>query len=488
MVSKRLRYGLLLTVSVLLLTGTLALVPAPVLTVSASSAPNAADMARLKKGYRFSRDRWIYVHLEGTPADVGYQHGYLLAAEIKGALDAMKVRTLHDTKRDWNFYRSTSEKVLWPHIEVEYRQELQGIADGMKQHGFDVDLWDIVTLNSTEEVPDYYVPWLDEKEKTANAPSLHSPGNCSALVATGSYTKDHKIVIAHNNWTGVYQGARWNIIFDIVPQNGYRMLMDGYPGVITSNDDFGVNASGIMITETTITQFHGYDPNGIPEFVRSRKAMQYASSIDDYVKIMVEGNNGGYANDWLIADNKTNEIAQLELGLKHWKVWRTKDGYYAGSNWARDPEVIRDDTTFNPDDKSSSPNARRMRWEQLVEQNKGKIDVAMAQKFLADHFDTFQNKEEANERTLCGHVEASPRGIPEWDWGPYYPGGAVQGKAMDSTMAKAMSFTARRGHPCGTDFLADDFLKKHQEYEWERSVMPDMQAGPWTLFKIGDRR
>jgi hypothetical protein len=317
---------------------------------------------------------------------------------------------------------------------------------------------------------------------------LHSPGNCSALVATGSYTKDHKIVIAHNNWTGVYQGARWNIIFDIIPQKGYRILMDGYPGVITSNDDFGVNASGIAITETTITQFHGYDPNGIPEFVRSRKAMQYASSIDDYVKIMVEGNNGGYANDWLIADNKTNEIAQLELGLKHWKVWRTKDGYYAGSNWARDPEVIRDDTTFNPDDKSSSPNARRVRWEQLVEQNKGKIDVAMAEQFLADHFDTFQNKEEANERTLCGHVETSPRGIPEWDWGPYYPGGSVQGKAMDSTLAKSMSFYARRGHPCGTDFLADDFLKKHPEYEWERSVMPDMKAGPWSLFKAGERR
>ena len=63
-----------------------------------------------------------------------------------------------------------------------------------------------MTLNSDEEVPDYYVPWLDEKETPANAPSVHSPGNCSAFVATGSYTKDHKIVIAHNNWTGLYPG------------------------------------------------------------------------------------------------------------------------------------------------------------------------------------------------------------------------------------------------------------------------------------------
>ena len=50
--------------------------------------------------------------------------------------------------------------------------------------------------------------------------------------------------------------------------------------------------------------------------MRSRKALQYANSIDDYVRIIKEANNGGYANDWLIGDRKTGEIAYLELGLK----------------------------------------------------------------------------------------------------------------------------------------------------------------------------
>ena len=54
-----------------------------------------------------------------------------------------------------------------------------------------------------------------------------------------------------------------------------------------------------MVTETTISQFVGWDPNGRPEFVRSRQALQYAQTIDDYVRIMMDGNNGGYANDWL---------------------------------------------------------------------------------------------------------------------------------------------------------------------------------------------
>ena len=92
--------------------------------------------------------------------------------------------------------------------------------------------------------------------------------------------------------------------------------MDGYPGVIASDDDFGINSAGMMITETTITGFSLFDPNGIPEFVRARKAMQYANSIDDYVRIMLDGNNGGYANDWLLADNKTRRNRALRAGAE----------------------------------------------------------------------------------------------------------------------------------------------------------------------------
>src|SRR5438874_8524835 len=139
-----------------------------------------------------------------------------------------------------------------------------------------------------------------------------------------------------------------------------------------------------MITEPTISGFSGFDPAGVPEFVRARKAMQYSESIDDYARIMKEGNNGGYANNWLIADRKTNEIASLELGLKNVILKRTKDGYFVGSNFPADPKLAKEETDFDVNDKSLSQNARHARWLQLMEQNKGKIDVAAGQRFLAD--------------------------------------------------------------------------------------------------------
>jgi hypothetical protein len=440
---------------------------------------------RLHGAYRFEKGGWLYIHLQGAPSDVGYQHGYLLAPEIWDAFQAVKLGSTHSTKRDWDFFRTAAREMLWPKIDAEYQEELSGIAEGLRARGVAMDIDDVVALNAFEELPDYYVPWYNAQHKVAYAPRLVSPGNCTAFVATGSYTKNHDIVIAHNNWTSILDGERWRVIFDLVPAHGYRIFMDGFPGVITSDDDFGVNSAGLMVTETTITQFSGWDPNGKPEFERSRKALQYASSIDDYVRIMLDGNNGGYANDWLLGDRKTGEIAQFELGLKAHRLWRTKDGYFVGSNFARDPEVIAKDTTFDPNDPETSPNARRTRWEELMRENKGKIDVALAQKFMADHYDAYARKAGADERTLCGHVETSPRGVKVWGWGPYYPGGTVQAKATNSQMAQALSFVARAGHPCGQSFWAKPFLKAHPQYSWQAPLLRDMIAGPWTTFHAG---
>lgn len=474
---------------VLLVCAALLLVTSPISSTAVAESQSQVDR-HLQKAYRFEQNGWVYVHLEGSPSDIGFQHGYLLAPEIADALKVKQVGDTHSTQRDWEFFRKTAREMLWPKTDTEYQQEMQGIADGLKARGVNIDLWDVVALNGMEEIPEYYVPWLNKQEKAKNAPEIKSPGNCSAFVATGSWTKDGQIVIAHNNWTSYAPGARWTVIFDIVPEKGHRMLMDGYPGVIVSDDDFGINSDGIMVTETTITQFFGFDPNGKPEFARARKALQYSSSIDDYVRIMLDGNNGGYANDWLLGDRKTGEVARFELGLKHHKVWRTKDGYFEGSNFASDPDLIRDETEgFDYNDLSTSPNARRVRWQQLMQENKGKIDVVLAQKFLGDHFDTYQKREEANERTLCGHVDVSPRGIPQWGWGPNHPGGSVQGKATDSKMAAAMTLTAHTGHPCGERFQSASFMQKHgDKFSWMKEILKDMPSDPWTTFKSGQKK
>jgi len=454
-------------------------------TVGASEKPAASD-DRLVGSYRFEQGGWTYVHLAGTPDQIGFQHGFLLAPEIEDALAAVKLEETHDTKRDWDFFRKAAHDMLWPHIDAEYQQELSGIVEGAQARHVNIDIDDLVAMNAFMELPGYYVPWFNEKNKVANAPHLTSPESCSAFVATGSWTKDHQIVIAHSNWTNYMYGERWRVILDIAPQHGYRMIMDGYPGVIISDDDFGVNSGGLMVTETTMSGFKGWDPDGKPEFIRARKALQYASSIDDYVKIMIEGNNGGYANDWLLGDRKTGEIAQFENGLHANRVWKSKDGVFVGSNFVSDPEIRKMDTTWNNDDLKASPNARHIRLDEMMKESKGKIDIDLAEKVLADHYDTYLKKEGPTGRTLCGHIDLDPAGVKAWQNAPFDTWGAVQGQAMDSHMAEQMSFVVRAGHPCGGNFNAAEYLKAHPEYSWEKPALRDMNAGPWTTFHAGE--
>ena len=441
---------------------------------------------RLRNSFRRpERNGWVYVHLEGSPAEIGFQHGYLLAPEIEDMIRVEQLTLTHDSGKKWAFYRDAAGTVFLPHVEQQYRDELQGMVDGLRARGASVDLVDVVALNAWMELSPYYTNWYDKQHRNstdlARRRPLPVPEHCSAFVATGAYTKDGRPVIAHNNWTDYIDGARWNIIFDVVPSAGHRFLMDGAPGFIDSGDDFGMNDSGLVITETTIGHFAGFDPAGIPEFVRARKAMQYATNIDEFAAIMKEGNNGGYANNWLVADMRAGEVASLELGLKHVTLLRTKDGYFVGSNFPANAELIRDETDFPVNDMSISENARHIRWEQLMAENKGKIDVAAAQRFLADHYDTYAKVTGPSERTLCGHIDLSPRGSKPWQ-PAYGPAGAVQNKAADAAMTGSMSFTAAMGHSCGIGFRAAEHMKEHPQFAWEKALLRDLPSEPWTTF------
>lgn len=440
------------------------------------------DDPRLLKASRVDKAGWIYVHLEGSPREIGYQHGYLLAHEIDDALGMMSYFLKNHSGKDWNFYRNAVKKMFWPKIDKEYQEEIAGIVEGLKAKGKKYDVYDIVVLNGNIELAQYYVPYLAEKIKPGSGENK-APGNCSGFVATGSYTADGKIVIGHNNWCDYIIGERWNIIADIVPAKGNRIFMDMFPGYIHSGDDFVVTGAGILITETTITQFKGFDEKGIPEFVRARKAAQYANSIDDFVRIMTKGNNGGYANDWLVGDTKTNEIARLELGLKNYRVWRTHDGIYVGSNFASDEKLIKEETTFDPADTTTSPNARRKRWENLTEQYKGRIDASTGKTIEGDTYSELVKAKDASRCVIAGRVDTDPRGCPEWDWPPFYPGGTVQGKITTADLARDLKFWAHMGNPSGEDFIAAPFFAQHPEFRWQARYLHDMKAYPWTLFE-----
>src|SRR5438445_13119590 len=95
-----------------------------------TNAPVKTD--RLAKASRENKNGWVYVHLEGSPSDIGYQHGYLLAPEIDTTLRMFQYFLPRDTMhKDWAFYRQAARNFLWDKLDREYKDEINGIVAGL---------------------------------------------------------------------------------------------------------------------------------------------------------------------------------------------------------------------------------------------------------------------------------------------------------------------------------------------------------------------
>lgn len=447
----------------------------------AASSLTQEQQSWLAKADMHQKAGWIYLHIEGFPEERGFQHGYLLAKEIKESLDILKRKWEYQSAMSWSWYVRKVRDILTPKVDSEDLAEIKGIVDGAKAAGVQTTTDEIVALNGYMEMMDYWWPQVKDSMKV-NSPTPERE-SCSSFIATGSMTADGKIVLGHNTMGG-YEEPLCNIIIDIAPDKGHHIFMQSFPGFIHSGTDFFVTDAGLVGSETTIGSFFGFDPNATPEFSRMRHATQYADNIDQWCSMMKEGNNGGYANAWLLGDIKTNEIARLELGLKYVGYEKKRDGYFIGSNVAENMKVLRFETKEDETDIMHSSVARRVRWKQLMKEYAGKIDIDLGKKFEADHYDTYLNKENPDGRTLCGHCDLEPN--PATD-DPFSPWGTLDGKVVDAKMAKEMSFYARWGAACGTAFSAERFLTEHPQYDWMTGMIKDRPSEPWVEFTAQEK-
>jgi len=388
--------------------------------------------------FRYTDKGWIFIHIEGKPYQRGYQYGYLLAEEITAYMRKLAYGADHNVPNTgWEQLRQLTNALMLRKYDDEYLEEMKGMADGAVKAGalFEnrpIDLLDIVTLNSAVDIGQLArgLPrtphalsgksFLSAEDELNVPPREHK---CSSFLANGPATKDGGIVFGQLfMWAG-YTGVHWNIICDVAPDKGHRLVYETFPGGIHSGSDFYINAAGIMIGETTVSQTP-FDMDGTPQSNRIRKAAQYASGIDDVVRILSYKNNGLYTNDWLIGDAKTNEIAIFLLGTKKSKLWRSRSADFPGGtrgflwsdNNTKDDEVRKEYIAGDnnaPADVIFSPWNRDLAFVEFFKKYNGRIDASVGVDFLA----------------------SSPTNRPH----------ACDGKLTTTEMAKQMVFMAHFG-------------------------------------------
>ena len=208
--------------------------------------------AWLSKANRHEKNGWIYLHIEGKPEERGFQHGYLLAKEIKEALRQMNEVWHYQTAMDWQWLVDRSAKMFNSKIDNENMAEMEGIVEGMKSAGVTTTRDEIVAYNASTEFMGYWWPMVKDSV-SPNSPDPKKE-SCSSFIATGSMTTDGGIVLGHNTMSSFYY-PDCNVILDILPEKGYRILMQSVAGLIHSETDFFITSAGLVGSETTIGGF-----------------------------------------------------------------------------------------------------------------------------------------------------------------------------------------------------------------------------------------
>lgn len=368
---------------------------------SEAFTPDPASVVRSGAGYRYPQAGWIVLHIEGAPYDRGYQHGELMAAEIVDYIEALADIKSKDSPADaWRDTRTLVNALFLRRYDAEYLEEMKGIADGAaaagaKFHGRKLDLVDIVAVNSAIEI-EFLQAGLDANPTGLEGKAFREPpdvqgsdeaddDHCSAFAAVGPATADGGIVFGHITMFRLPYVRHFNVWLDVLPSEGHRVVMQGYPGAIMSGLDYYMNDAGLLVAETTIKQTT-FAAEGLTVASRIRRVLQYADSIDRAVEILSQSNNGLYTNEWLLADIKTNEIAMFELGTRKTKLWRSSKeewpggtkGFYWGCNNAKSI-AVRKETVASLGDKPANlvlrPSDRDLCWLKLFDKRSGKIDV-----------------------------------------------------------------------------------------------------------------
>ena len=470
----------------------------------------------LEGAVRQDRAGWIYVAIAGEPFARGFQHGYLLADELREALRVLRYLVHQDTGLSFDWFAKNAMAMFQPILQTNYDgkltdrfgtevlEELRGIEAGANarrpSRAADVTLDDLVGWNAYPELMCQWFPAvlagqikpavpLDRPLPVSAAGRRfhHFHLSCSSFVATGTWTADGGIVAAHTTWQRFANGDAYNVVLDVRPSRGHRMLMQSVPGYVHSSTDFWQTGAGLVITETSLN-VAGFDSTGLPEFVRARRAAQFGRSIASWCDLFRFGNNGGYVNTWLLADANRKEIAAYELTLHHEELQPVlRSGAYAACNIPLSLPIRQLDSAAPAgyDDVRLSA-GRRVRFEQLLTEARGRLDAETARRILADHTDVYLGAVVPTSRTICGHFDNDNGSLGLQGNGPYYPFGSLDAKLTTSALLKTGRFEARWGRACGLPLRVDGFLQEHPQYDWLRGYMRDRPEQPFVTFPDSD--
>jgi predicted choloylglycine hydrolase len=292
----------------------------------------------MKKGKILEKEEGLTIlRLEGSPYEMGYQHGEIFREEINlFSSNAKKIVCQHEG----NIVGQITfpiicqlAKKLGRLIPEQFQQEIKGIADGAK-----VDYNFLLLENLIEELSAIYHWYL--------RPLLPSFLKCSCFVV-----KDTDGIIWGRNldypfFTETLPSL--SVLYIYLPDQGFPFISLGWPGNIGAVTGISRNLSLVLLSSPTKSRAF----KGIPEEILSRQIIQYSQDLEDALEKIIPGLVILGQNLVLISKNEAR-VVELSILKKAIRSLQTQ-GCLTVTNHFQVEEIEEEQAVFFPKPKKTS--------------------------------------------------------------------------------------------------------------------------------------
>ena len=265
-------------------------------------------------------------YLEGTPYELGYQHGQLLRDTVQHAVahilgyfrGYLKFPLIGGLAMNWWLDRPWKQAL--PFIPAEYLEELRGLADASG-----VPLRELWRLHA---IPDRTYA-------------------CSGLAVWGQATADGRLIHTRNlDWNIDAGIQRYAVVFIVNPKGKHAYVnlgWAGFIGVLTGVNDQRISI-GQVGAETTDLSYRG-----LPMTFVMRKVLQEAGDLDEAVRVIQAAPRTVGVN-YVLADAKVPRAVVMETTRQFASVFGADDPKEHAVSYARPMTncVFRADTAMDP--------------------------------------------------------------------------------------------------------------------------------------------
>jgi hypothetical protein len=317
-----------------------------------------------------------FLHLRGTPYEMGFQQGVLLRQEIRE-----RVESLYGELTLGPLPLLLQEARLLA-IPEEFKEEMVGLAQGAG-----VSYTDILLLNSwpqlahsrsheaLNELLTTFQPWFPPHVEPRFSTPDESPSRwvtlspCVTFALFGDATKSGSLF--HGVEGDMALKGLLLILYE--PEVGNAFVSLSQPGMVGVK--MGLNEEKISVAHLDVPTLDS-SLRGVPLPFVLRQALQFSGDLSQALSIIASAPRAGAANV-VIGDGKPASAAALELSTHRHALFEAREDYVVRTDHFLELSAFQGE-------RDSRANEERYLWDEMIQRRYGLFDLEEAL-FLLSH-------------------------------------------------------------------------------------------------------